>query len=165
MSTNVRLDGQRSLQEAGSLLFGRHKTLLATSCEVMAMPGDKQVCGIPNGCGDDAHNGCQPPESPQIPYSLQDSCGACVHAFGRRVSIGGLDPEDGIDFGQLWVPLQDAATESAVERSEPQRSFAVMLEHVLNALSTEAAGAIVQEDRSVRRRLGHEGRMLACGAA
>ena len=109
------------------------------------MPGDQSIHGIPDGCGDETGNLCEPPDPAEVSRHTQRSSRMRKDAFRIR-AVGWFDKQHGVEPSNFRMPREDIAARRAVERRKPKRSAGITREHELNALGAEATGAVVQED-------------------
>ena len=59
-----------------------------------------------------------------------------------------LEPQHRIHLRELGMPFQHGPAELAVEGSEPETPAAIVPQHELDALGTQPAATVVEQDRS-----------------
>ena len=128
------------------LLKGWHKALLGAWYKLVTVLGEQLINGVSKRSRHQPRHPSCSPDSPKVVCDLQRCRGTCEHELGTGILFCGHDPKDRIDISEFWMPLQNGATELAVEGGEAEGLLAVMRENQVHALCTEAACAIVDEN-------------------
>jgi len=116
--------------------------------QTVPVPGDQVVPGVAQGPRQGEKDQGQSPPAAQVTGHPE-----------RRVRPNehpgpvdwGIDPDDGVHPVELRMLLPDVLSELALQGREPERAAPVVSQDELHALRAEAAGAVINEDRTLRR--------------
>jgi len=122
----------------------RHSSL--SGRELVAMARDEIVYGVADRPRDEVADCREAPHAAHVPCDAQ-TCGRADEQ--GTVTRWLLDPDHGIDTGQLGMPRAEPRADVAVERRELQRVRALVAQDELDAGRAKPARAVVEEQRPI----------------
>ena len=144
----------RSFQEAGPV-FGRWKEALGpTGRQAVSVSRDQAIDCIANYRWNDSRQTEQLPWPTEVRRHPQRGRRVGEYALGLRTTFR-LHEQNGVELTSSGMSLEDGSSGGAIEGGEAQRALAIVRQDELDAFSTEAAGAVVEQQWCVYRRSDH----------
>lgn len=127
----------------------RNEASIAVAHEPVAMACDEIVNRVANHARHERPERRRDrPGAPDIPRDTQSRCRSDEHTLAPTAVVSRrLDPDHRVDARHLRMSRAHGAADVALERGEPQRVPALVLEDELDAGGAQPAAAVVEQQR------------------